>query len=132
MSLILPLLLGFLLPLLILCVRYEDWIRDSDEFADEPEWERSTIEEHLFVHEAQASTLKGESLVSYVIEDVLLATRHAFRHMYNAETGMPDATMSKQAMNWLDRLLKCDTRNTTTAAAQGRKKKDAMGDGSFM
>lgn len=60
---------------------YQDWIMDSDEFRDEPEWERSTIEEHLFVHEAQACTAKGESLVSYVIEDVLLATRHAFKHM---------------------------------------------------
>ena len=72
---------GFLAPSLTHRTRYEDWIRDADEFADEPEWERSTIEEHLFVHEAQASTQRGESLVSYVIEDVLLATRHAFRHM---------------------------------------------------
>ena len=101
--------------------QYETFIRPDPQFADDPVWEDDVIEEHLFVHEAGLASQRGESMISYVLEDLLIVTRHSLKHMFNKETGMPDPQLTKNAMGWYDRLLKADGK-CTTAMAQAQKK----------
>lgn len=77
---------------------YEEFVKDDPAFSEDPEWDEETIEEHLFVHEAGLTNTRGQTIANYVLEDLLLATKHAFTHMYNKETGMPDPVMTKHAM----------------------------------
>lgn len=102
---------------------YHNYIRDAEGFEDDDDWERDTIEEHLFVHSANSAAERGDSLLNGLTQDMLLAARHAFKHMYNKETGLPDPIMSKHAMAWTDRLIKADARNMLSA--QARKRKEA-------
>ena len=102
---------------------YINYIRDAEGFEDDEDWDRDTIEEHLFVHSANSAAERGDSLLSGITQDMLLAARHAFKHMYNKETGLPDPAMSRQALAWTDRLIKADARNMLSA--QARKRKEA-------
>ena len=107
---------------------YIDYIRDSEGFEDDDDWERNTIEEHLFVHCANSSADRGESLLQGITQEMILAARHAFKHMYNKETGLPDPNMARQALAWTDRLIKADARNML--ASQTRKRKTQTDGGS--
>ena len=100
---------------------YINYIRDAEGFEDDDDWDRDTIEEHLFVHSANSAAERGDSLLSGITQDMLLAARHAFKHMYNKETGLPDPAMSRQALAWTDRLIKADARNMLSAQARKRK-----------
>lgn len=62
---------------------YETYVKADPAFANEPEWDEATIEEHLFVHEAGLTASRGQTVAGFVLEDLLLATKHAFKHMYN-------------------------------------------------
>jgi hypothetical protein len=60
---------------------YEAYIKDHDDFLEEPEWEDDTIEEHLFVHEAGLIASRGQSITGFVLEDLLIATKHSMNHV---------------------------------------------------
>jgi hypothetical protein len=56
---------------------------------------------------------------------------HTKLQMYNKETGMPDQVMTKTALQWFDRLIKADTKNTSAFSNASRKKKDAADEGTM-
>tara|TARA_B100001094_G_scaffold184731_1_gene178971 strand:- start:3463 stop:3675 length:213 start_codon:yes stop_codon:yes gene_type:complete len=70
-------------------------------------------------------------MVEYVIQDLLVVTKHSLQHIFDKETGMPDPQLTKNAMGWYDRLLKADTKCITAHTNAQKRKKEGDTDFGF-